>query len=149
MSFPWEFLVERWRFNHYQSHRNKRVCRNGSSHFKIEEKSKLILFSGLLKHYNTSHPDYQNTNLAMVKIQSVIRKMSIRLRESVSFFQVFRKIVFDNQIEFCRRILSNWLNCNVTLEDMTNCCTVNENFYVKVVCKNSPEKATNRECSFW
>ena len=95
MSFPWEFLVERWwRFNHYQSHRNKRVCRNGSSHFKIEKKSKLILFSGLLKHYNTSHPDYQNTNLAMVKIQSVIRKMSIRLRESVSFFQVFRQIVF-------------------------------------------------------
>ena len=43
-------------------------------------------FSGLLKHYNTSHPDYQNTNMAMVKIQSVIRKMSIRLRESVSFF---------------------------------------------------------------
>ena len=95
MSFPWEFLVERWRFNHYQSHRNKRVCRNGSSHFKIEKKSKLILFSGLLKHYNTSHPDYQNTNLAMVKIQSVIRKMSIRLRESVSFFQVFRQIVFQ------------------------------------------------------
>ena len=41
-------------------------------------------FSGLLKHYNTSHPDYQSTNTAMVKIQSVIRKMSVKLRESVS-----------------------------------------------------------------
>ena len=41
-------------------------------------------FSGLLKHYNTNHPDYQSTNTAMVKIQSVIRKMSVKLRESVS-----------------------------------------------------------------
>ena len=42
-----------------------------------------LCLAGLLKHYNTSHPDYQNTNMAMVKIQSVIRKMSVKLRESV------------------------------------------------------------------
>ena len=50
---------------------------------KIKDHNQYLLLLGLLKHYNTSHPDYQNTNMAMVKIQSVIRKMSVKLRESV------------------------------------------------------------------
>lgn len=47
-----------------------------------------LLLERLLKHYNTSHPDYQNTNMAMVKIQSVIRKMSVKLRESENFVKM-------------------------------------------------------------
>ncbi len=47
--------------------------------------------SGLLKHYGPSHVDYHSTNMALVKMQSVIRKMSVKLRESVSqhFFEYF------------------------------------------------------------
>lgn len=48
-----------------------------------------VAFAGLLKHYNKGHPDYESTNMAMIKIQSVIRKMSVKLRESVSSSQQF------------------------------------------------------------
>ena len=44
---------------------------------------------GLLKHYNPSHPDYHSTSMALVKIQSIIGKMSIRLRETVSVNDIF------------------------------------------------------------
>lgn len=47
-----------------------------------------LLLERLLKHYNTNHPDYQSTNTAMVKIQSVIRKMSVKLRESENFVKL-------------------------------------------------------------
>ena len=53
-----------------------------------------LLWIGLLKHYNPSHPDYQSTNMAMVKIQSVIRKMSAKLQESVSIFYIFQGVIF-------------------------------------------------------
>lgn len=39
---------------------------------------------GLMKHYSPSHPDYHSTNMALVKMQSIIGKMSVRLRETVS-----------------------------------------------------------------
>ena len=64
-----------------------------------------LCLAGLLKHYNTSHPDYQNTNMAMVKIQSVIRKMSVKLRESVrknTFLNIFRLIYKSFAGEFCQ-----------------------------------------------
>merc|ERR1719210_796665 len=47
-----------------------------------------LLLERLLKHYNPSHPDYQSTNMAMVKIQSVIRKMNIKLQESENFVKL-------------------------------------------------------------
>jgi len=47
-----------------------------------------LLLERLLKHYNPSHPDYQSTNMAMVKIQSVIRKMNIKLGESENFVKL-------------------------------------------------------------
>jgi len=65
-----------------------------------------LLLERLLKHYNTSHPDYQNTNLAMVKIQSVIRKMSIRLRESENFVKLAelqRDLGGHDQLLHCER----------------------------------------------
>lgn len=40
--------------------------------------------AGLLKHYNPSHPDYHSTSMALVKMQSIIGKMSVKLRETVS-----------------------------------------------------------------
>lgn len=47
-----------------------------------------LLLERLLKHYSPSHPDYHSTNMAMVKIQSVIRKMSVKLRESENFVKL-------------------------------------------------------------
>ena len=56
--------------------------------------SYFCFWTGLLKHYNPSHPDYQSTNMAMVKIQSVIRKMSAKLQESVSTSYMFQDVNF-------------------------------------------------------
>ena len=42
-----------------------------------------LSFSGLLKHYNSSHPDYHSTSMALVKMQSIIGKMSAKLRDTV------------------------------------------------------------------
>lgn len=48
---------------------------------------------GLLKHIPTSHADYHSTNMALVKMQSVIRKMSVKLRESVATYFVVKILV--------------------------------------------------------
>merc|ERR1719211_495813 len=47
-----------------------------------------LLLERLLKHYNPSHPDYHSTNMALVKMQSIIGKMSVRLRETENFVKV-------------------------------------------------------------
>ena len=42
--------------------------------------------AGLLCDYDANHPDYQSANMAMIKMQTIIRKMTNRLRESVSLY---------------------------------------------------------------
>ena len=43
----------------------------------------VVFFAGLLRSYNSSHPDYQSANMAMIKLQTIIRKMANRIHESV------------------------------------------------------------------
>lgn len=35
-------------------------------------------------NYNTNHPDYHNANMAMVKMQTLVRLMPEKLQQSVS-----------------------------------------------------------------
>ncbi|XP_059082056.1 FERM, ARHGEF and pleckstrin domain-containing protein 2-like [Tigriopus californicus] len=44
-----------------------------------------LLLERLLQTYNSNHPDYQNANMVMIKMQTVIRKMSQKLLDSENF----------------------------------------------------------------
>ena len=56
--------------------RNMAICLNLCLHLTH------IYFPGLLNTYNSNHPDYQSTNMAMIKMQTIIRKMTSKLQES-------------------------------------------------------------------
>lgn len=90
--------------------------------------------------------------MAMVRIQSVIHKMSVKLRESVRSVDnmpwcfLLQIILY---FSLCRRTLSNWQSCNVIWEGMSTSCTPIGNSFGKGVCKSCRGRDTNRECSFW
>ena len=77
-------------------------------HLQITNAFSFYTFSGLLKHYNPSHPDYHSTNMALVKMQSIIGKMSVRLRETVSSFKIL--IHVRKKIQLCQFNKSSCLN---------------------------------------
>jgi len=47
-----------------------------------------LLVERLLRSYNSSHPDYQSANMAMIKLQTIIRKMANRIHESENFIKM-------------------------------------------------------------
>ena len=76
--------------------------------------------SGLLKHYNPSHPDYHSTNMALVKMQSIIGKMSVRLRETVRneesiMIYYIRFTICRPKIE--RKFYNNWNTKNLAINN--------------------------------
>ena len=43
----------------------------------------ILLFAGLLNHYGSGHHDYTDTNMALSKVRTIIKKLSTKLKESV------------------------------------------------------------------
>ena len=43
------------------------------------------LCAGLLNHYGGGHHDYTDTNMALSKVRTIIKKLSAKLKESVRF----------------------------------------------------------------
>ena len=44
----------------------------------------MLLLVGLLNHYGSGHHDYTDTNMALSKVRTIIKKLSTKLKESVS-----------------------------------------------------------------
>ena len=42
------------------------------------------IISGLLNHYGGGHHDYTDTNMALSKVRNIIKKLSNKLKQSVS-----------------------------------------------------------------
>jgi len=70
-----------------------------------------MLLERLLKHYNPSHPDYHSTSMALVKMQSIIGKMSVKLRDTENFVKLaelqrdlggFEPLLYNGEREFLR-----------------------------------------------
>jgi len=70
-----------------------------------------MLLERLLKHYNSSHPDYHSTSMALVKMQSIIGKMSAKLRDTENFVKLaelqrdlgsFEPVLNNGEREFLR-----------------------------------------------
>ena len=76
----------------------------------------LLFLSGLLKHYNPSHPDYHSTSMAMVKMQSIIGKMSAKLRDTVS--SIYHQLLWKHILPFNARSASDFstLDCRERLQ---------------------------------
>ena len=52
------------------------------------------LLAGLLNHYGSGHLDYPDANMALSKVRTIIKKLSTKLKESVSGYFDSPTLVF-------------------------------------------------------
>ena len=68
-----------------------------------------INVSGLLNHYGGGHHDYTDTNMALSKVRSIIKKLSTKLKESenlVKLMELQRDLVgYDNLVSSGREFV--------------------------------------------
>ena len=71
--------------------------------------SSIFTFSGLLNHYGGGHHDYTDTNMALSKVRSIIKKLSTKLKESeniVKLMELQRDLVgYDNLVSSGREFV--------------------------------------------
>jgi len=62
-----------------------------------------LILEGLLNHYDSTNPDYPDTNMALSKVRAIIKKLSVNIKESenlVKLMELQRDIVgYDNLVQ--------------------------------------------------